>query len=198
MKQATEFPARLVPFKTPVNPVMVQLDDPAHVATLAQQAVVARLQGRTVYLSYSPYRQSILAFDVLEVLDALESLAPLADGFAPCYRRTGAHYMQPNRNLAAMMCQRVRKANPEIQLLGEVYYGDLHDGEIKESLEIFTFPACSALLGVNLPRGGRKEVEAQLQSAGIADLNLIDVLPVGVPSFRRYRNVLYIEMNNDN
>ena len=198
MNRPTAFPGEAVEFTAPVEPGMIQLDDPANWESLRHQAITLRLAGRTVYLAYSPYRKSMEMFELKEVLAALSELAPYCDGFAPAYRRSGAHYLEISRNLAALFCRTVREANPSIQLLGEAYFGELNSGENGYGVSVFTFPGCSALLGVNLPRGGRKQIEKILREAGIANLNLIDVLPRGVPPFRRYRNVLYIDMNNDN
>ena len=198
MRQPGAFPKNPVTFAPPVNPAMLQLDDPAKLPELRQQAEALRAAGRTVYLAYSPHRKVMELYELPAVLEALRTLAPLCDGFAPAFRRSGAHYGEISRNLAALFCRTARAGNPQIQLLGEVYFGELHGGEGGYGVSVFSFPGCVAFLGVNLPRGGRRQVERKLKDAGISGLNLIDVIPRGVPPHRRYRHRLYIDINNDN
>ncbi len=194
----TAFPSEIVLFTAPVEPAMIQLDAPANLATLIDQATKFRAEGRTVYLAYSPVKKVMEMYELTEVLEALRELAPFCDGFAPAYKRSGAHFGEVNRNLAALFCRAVRAGNPAIQLLGEVYFGELHAGEGGYGTAVFAFPGCSAFLGVNLPRGTRKQVERQLKKAGIAKAMLIDVILRGGQPHKRYPYQLYVDLGNDN
>lgn len=193
------FPKTAVPFTEPVNPAMIQLDDPAKLPELLEQAQIFHAAGRTVYLAYSPHRKMMEMYELPAVLSALRTLAAQCDGFAPAYRRSGAHYGEINRNLAALFCNTVRVGNPGIQFLGEVYFGELYGGGADSyGVSVFSYPGCVAFLGVNLPRGSRKHVAQSLKVAGISGITLIEVLLRGVPPGQRYRHHLYIDLNDDN
>lgn len=192
------FPARRARFVSPVDPVMLQINNPAAVDELIATAINHRLSGRTVYFCYSPYRAQSEVYEFADVLAAVERLAPFCDGFAPAFRRTGAHYNRINRNVAARFCNAARAGKPDIILLGELYFGELYSGEIQSSHALFTFPGCVALLGVNLPRGSRKQIYEELKAAGAIGVPLIEVLPRGLAPHKRYRHHLTIDINNDN
>ena len=192
------FPERRVRFAAPVNPVMLQINNPAAVDELIAAAINHRLTGRTVYFCYSPYRTQSEVYEFADVLAAVEKLAPFCDAFAPAFRRTGAHYGRINRNIAARFCNAARAGKPDIQLLGELYFGELYGGEVADGHALFTFPGCVGLLGVNLPRGTRREIYDTLKAAGATGVPLIEVLPRGLPPHKRYRHHLVIDINNDN
>lgn len=192
------FPTRRAHFVSPVDPVMLQINDPAAIDDLIAAAINHRLTGRTVYFCYSPYRTQSEVYEFADVLAAVEKLAPFCDAFAPAFRRTGAHYNRINRNIAARFCNAARAGKQDIQLLGELYFGELYGGEVADGHALFTFPGCVGLLGVNLPRGTRKEIYDTLKAAGATGVPLIEVLPRGLPPHKRYRHHLTIDINNDN
>lgn len=192
------FPTRRARFVTPTDPVMLQISDPAAVDELVFTAISQRLTGRTVYFCCSPYKTRAEVYEFADVLAAIEKLAPFCDGFAPAFRRSGAHYGRINRNIAARFCNAARAGKPDIQLLGELYFGELYSGEVADGHALFTFPGCVGLLGVNLPRGTRKEIYETLKAAGATGVPLIEVLPRGLPPHKRYRHHLVIDIDNDN
>ena len=192
------FPTRRARFVSPVDPVMLQISNPAAIDELIAAAINHRLTGRSVYFCYSPYRTQSEVYEFADVLAAVERLAPFCDAFAPAFRRTGAHYGRIDRNIAARFCNAARTGNPDIQLLGELYFGELYSGEVADGHALFTFPGCVGLLGVNLPRGTRKEIYDTLKAAGATGVPLIEVLPRGLPPHKRYRHHLVIDINNDN
>lgn len=192
------FPTRRARFVSPTDPVMLQINDPAAIDDLIAAAINHRLTGRTVYFCYSPYRTQSEVYEFADVLAAVEKLAPFCDAFAPAFRRTGAHYGRINRNIAARFCNAARAGKSDIQLLGELYFGELYGGEVADGHALFTFPGCVGLLGVNLPRGTRKEIYDTLKAAGATGVPLIEVLPRGLPPHKRYRHHLVIDINNDN
>lgn len=192
------FPTRRARFVSPVDPVMLQINNPAAVDELIAAAINHRLTGRSVYFCYSPYRTQSEVYEFADVLAAVEKLAPFCDAFAPAFRRTGAHYGRINRNIAARFCNAARAGKPDIQLLGELYFGELYSGKVADGHALFTFPGCVGLLGVNLPRGTRKEIYETLKAAGATGVPLIEVLPRGLPPHKRYRHHLVIDINNDN
>ena len=91
------FPTRRARFVSPVDPVMLQINNPAAVDELIAAAINHRLTGRTVYFCYSPYRTQSEVYEFADVLAAVEKLAPFCDAFAPAFRRTGAHLPRGTR-----------------------------------------------------------------------------------------------------
>ena len=53
----------------------------------------------------------------------LGTLASHADGFLTNWRRTSCHLFEPSKLFTDYMIASVRRANPEIYVVGEVYYG---------------------------------------------------------------------------
>lgn len=155
----TAFPSEVVPFAFPGKALMLELTDPVEVDALVYQAITARLNGFAVYFGYTPRQAGMETFPAMNVLAAIEKLATVCDGFAPAYRRSGAHYTRINQNIAAKFCEVARAGNSNIQLLGEAYWGELYSGEIPYGVSIFTFPGCVALLGVNVHRCPEDNIE---------------------------------------
>lgn len=194
----TLFPAKRVAFRPPSGTiVMLELTDPAEADALTLRAASLRLNGLTVYLGYTPRRKHIESYPVADVLAAIEKIAAHCDGFAPAYRRSGAHYDRINRNAAARMCAAARQGNPEIQFLGELYFGELYSGDVKYGVSTFTFPGCVAMLAVNVPQSGdRKAYRERLKKAGADGLPLIDVYTAS--PHPRIRHHIRVDISSDN
>lgn len=190
---AAEFPAA-VPFVPPTSPLrMIEFSSPDEVAAAAAQARNLRAQGGTAWFGWSP-RDGVELHNPADIEAAVAELAVYCSGFAPAWRRSGAHYAAVSAALRARLAQAARRGNPAIQLFGEVYAGELEGGTGSRRVAIYAPSGVSAVLVVN---AASPHLHIDAVRRAVSGLPLIAVL-AGGDSAPAYRYRVRVSIENDN
>ncbi len=138
-----------VPFPAWNNPELVELQKFGALEATVRRVADLKAQGRTVLVAWSPLAGE-LPPSPEALADAVSRIAALADGFAPAWHRTGAHYAAPNPGVAAFLAAAARRGNPRVAIFGEAYFGETPEAD--NALAVFAPPGCSGVLLVNAAR----------------------------------------------
>ena len=89
--------------------------------------------GMKVWLAYSGIESLTTSVfcSVLKYTEILEACAPVIDGYFNSWRRTSGHLWEQDAAFKNYTNSVLRKANPKLPIMGELYFGNYwkHDGE---------------------------------------------------------------------
>lgn len=134
------------------NAVLITFDgseEPYHLTDLADKAAAA---GFKVWYAFGGAEDLNLSVFVHpgKLRRLIAAIAPRAEGTLLNWRRTSQHLLLPDRPFSDFFIREGRVANPQLQLVGESYFG--HNAESDHKFKVATsFPAnASGVLLVNV------------------------------------------------
>lgn len=107
------------------NACLVTINGTESTADVRARINTVRLAGLDAWFAWAgpeSLHWSVFA-DISKIKKLFNVAAPLCDGYLPAWRRTSVHLIEQDEKYIEFLASLVRKANPNIYVLGESYYG---------------------------------------------------------------------------